>query len=294
MRRFALSLMVSLLPFAAAAAPAPVPVTEERFAEITAPYTACMVIHDARKPDGEAYTRYNAEMAAEPASPCSTFKIPNTLIGLELGVLEGPDFTIPWDGVERALPAWNSDQTLAQAFRNSTVWYYQEVARRIGPQHMREWLDKLDYGNRDTSGGIDRFWLESTLRISADQQVEFLRKLSLGQFPFSPATLDKARPVMLQERRDGVELYGKTGSGGDMNAGRWELGWYVGAVVREPERAGTEAGEGRAPQPVIFAMRITGGEKAWGPEARRLALRVLEEAGYLPPARDPGAPVNPE
>ena len=50
--------------------------------------------------------------------------------------------------------------------KQSVVWYYQELARRVGPERMQKWVTAFRYGNEDISGGIDRFWLESALRIS--------------------------------------------------------------------------------------------------------------------------------
>ena len=46
--------------------------------------------------------------------PASTFKIPNSIIALETGVVEDPDKDVfKWDGVTRSIEAWNKDHTLA-------------------------------------------------------------------------------------------------------------------------------------------------------------------------------------
>ena len=80
--------------------------------------------------------------------PTSAFKIPNTIIRLETGVIPDAAFTLKWDGQTRWLQAWNRDHDLRSAFRNSVVWYYQEVARRIGEARMKAWLERLGYGKR--------------------------------------------------------------------------------------------------------------------------------------------------
>lgn len=239
--------------------------------ELVKPYQAAVVIH---RPGAEPF-RHNPTMCAEPASPCSTFKIPNSLIGLETGVLDGPEFVIKWDGVERWLPAGNADQTLRSAYQNSVVWYYQEVARRIGAERMQTWLDKFEYGNRDISGGIDQFWLGSSIKISADEQVAFLKRLQGGQLPISAKTLADARQVMQLDEREGIRLFGKTGTDGDSKTQYWKMGWFVGWL--EPKAA---------PElPVFFAVRITGGDgKAWGKEARRIAEEILIRMDEWPKA----------
>ena len=37
----------------------------------------------------------------------------------------------------------------------------------------KEYLTRIQYGNADPSGGVDRFWLDGALRISAMEQVDF-------------------------------------------------------------------------------------------------------------------------
>src|SRR5690606_28529958 len=110
----------------------------------------------------------------------------NALIGIETGAIAGEDEVFRWDGTAKPVDAWEADHTLATGLRESVVWMFQEVARRVGKSRMREWLDRFDYGNRDMSGGIDQFWLRGGLRISAVQQVEFLRKLAEGRLPVGP------------------------------------------------------------------------------------------------------------
>ena len=73
------------------------------------------------------------------------------------------------------------------AFQNSVVWYYQEVARRVGPEEMQHYLDAAGYGNRKVGSQVDLFWLDGTLRISADEQVEFLKQLYRDGYLFQNA-----------------------------------------------------------------------------------------------------------
>ena len=107
-------------------------------------------------------TVYNLDLDTQRFSPASTFKIVNSLIGLETGKISGADMIINWDKVERR-PEWNKDLTMAEAFKVSSVPYYQEVARRIGADTMKQFIDTLHYGNQDISGPIDSFWLNAKL-----------------------------------------------------------------------------------------------------------------------------------
>jgi len=221
------------------------------------------------------HVRHNPERAAQRFSPCSTFKIPNSLIALDTGVATGADFVIPWDR-ERDPPEpwwdelgldWKRDHTLATAFRNSVVWYYREIARRIGKARMDDYLARFGYGNRDTSGGIDRFWLTSSLEISADEQVEFLGRFYDGRLGASERATRDTKEILVLERGDGWTLSAKTG-GGEMANGR-HLGWFVGYVER---------GE----NVFFFALNIEGDDAKLVRETRVPAANaILKELGAL-------------
>ena len=217
-----------------------------------------------RWPDGRLW-RHDPQRAAARFSPCSTFKIPNALIGLDSGVIPSPDSVLAWDGRHWAMsPEWNRDHDLASAMRHSVVWYFQELARRVGAGRMQAYLERLDYGNRDISGGIDRFWLGSSLTISADEQVEFLARLQGGQLPLGLAGQRQVKAMLVLEERAGAVLRGKTGSWRPGQEGVWTLGWFVGWVERDG-------------QAYIFACRLEAGagREAHGGRAREVAEAVL-------------------
>jgi beta-lactamase class D len=180
------------------------------------------------------------EDAARSYAPCSTFKIPNTLIGLETGVIPDEHFALEWDGKRRELSDdWNRDHDLASAMKYSVVWFYQEVARRIGEQRMQEWVHSLRYGNESIAGGIDHFWLGDDdeegrhhaggMRISPLQQVEFLRRLRAGELPVSAEHFALVKRILPNVRFGEVELRDKTGLG--VASGR-TVGWVVGYAER--------------------------------------------------------------
>ncbi|MFO0582452.1 MAG: penicillin-binding transpeptidase domain-containing protein [Anaeromyxobacter sp.] len=228
-------------------------------------YDGCLVVQEAGAPAPLA--RLGAA-CAERVSPCSTFKIPNALIGLETGVVTGADTLFAWDGAKRPREELNRDHTLASAMRASVVWYFQELARKVGAERMKAAVASIPYGNADTSAGVDTFWLGSSLLISADEQVAFLDRLRRSDLPFSPRAQQTVREILVQEGVTSGIYRGKTGSC-DATATAPPTGWWVGWM----ERGG---------KATTFAMLIRG-QGARGTEARRLAELELARLGVLPP-----------
>lgn len=172
-------------------------------------------------------TVYNMGMDTTRFTPASTFKIVNSLIGLETGKIVDENMVIKWDGVKRQKEDWNKDLTMSQAFKVSAVPYYQEVARRIGRDTMQHWVDTISYGNKNTTGRIDTFWLNNVLKISPDEQIGLMKRLYFDQLPFRKSTQQQVRNVMLQEDNTAYKLSYKTGWGFDEknNALGWIVGW---------------------------------------------------------------------
>jgi beta-lactamase class D len=167
------------------------------------------------------------ELAHERASPYSTFKIPHALVGLETGLLRDADHPMKWDGVQRMRPEWNRDQTLRSAVEFSTVWYFQRLATELGRGRERQWLGKLGYGNARVDGDVTRFWLAGSLRISAEEQVDFLRRLWRDELPASKRAMAITRDLLPLRRGAHGELAAKTGSDGKRHA------WYVGHLAHD-------------------------------------------------------------
>ncbi|MDQ6903040.1 MAG: class D beta-lactamase [Bacteroidota bacterium] len=174
-----------------------------------------------------AITVYNMKLDTERILPASTFKIVNSLIGLQTSKILDEKMIIKWDGVKRSNEDWNKDLTMEQAFKVSAVPYYQEVARRIGRDTMQLWIDSLHYGNMNISGPIDSFWLNNTLKISPDEQLGLLYKLYFDKLPFDKRAQQIVRDVMLQENNTLYKLSYKTGWGFDEqnNSVGWVVGW---------------------------------------------------------------------
>lgn len=181
-----------------------------------------------RRSDGRLYIS-NAELMGAGRLPCSTFKILNTLISLEEGAVRDEHDATKWDGTIRDIPSWNDDQNLASAFRNSTVWFFQGMARRLGPAVYHTWLSRLDYGNGDLSAGVDRFWLEGGFAVTHDQQIRLLEGIDRKALPFSHRNIDILRRIMVIETKGNRTLRAKTGMGKDPRTGD-PIGWLVGYV----------------------------------------------------------------
>lgn len=217
------------------------------------------------------YTLYNPLECEKRYSPASTFKILNALIGLETGMIHDEHFVIPWDSVPRSNSAWNRDHDLASAMASSAVWYFQELARRVGMQRMRMNVVKSAYGNMNISGGIDKFWLGSTLAISAREQVTFLRALESGALHFSPRSIEIVKRIITLERTGEYVLHGKTGFATNRNG--TAVGWFVG-YVEKGENIYSFAFNLTSRNPSRDADRIFAKRKS-------AALSILKDLGVL-------------
>ncbi|MCF8241469.1 MAG: hypothetical protein K9J16_08770 [Melioribacteraceae bacterium] len=194
-----------------------------------------IIIYDFQN---DSYSYFNRDVCKQRFDPKSTFKIPNSIIALETGVLEDENSIIKWDSLKNPREDlwkelkldWARDHSLYSAFQNSVVWYYQEAARRIGGKTMQEYLDKFDYGNKNISDGIDQFWLTGSLKISAVEQVQFLKKFLLKELEISDNTYEVVRKIMKQYETNEYTISYKTGGG--YLAGNRAIGWIVGLVER--------------------------------------------------------------
>nr|AIA10790.1 classD_beta_lactamase [uncultured bacterium] len=252
--------------------PGAMPVQAQDLSPFFKDINGAFVLYDLKN---DHYIRYNEARCRERFSPFSTFKIPNSLIGLESGVIKDADFIIPWD--RRKYPPddwtiepfihWGRDHTLRSAIKYSVVWYYRELAGRVGERAMKEYVSKLHYGNQDISGGVDRFWLNSTLKISADEQVAFLKALYKEELPVSSRPMKILKDILVLEETPQYKLSGKTGGGPNNGKG---LGWFVGYV----ETKGNV---------YFFATNIEGADYL-AIRDKRIALtkRILAELGHLP------------
>jgi beta-lactamase class D len=219
------------------------------------------------EPAKDRYSVLDEARAKERFLPASTFKIPNALIGLEVGAIAHENEVFHWDGKPKKVPEWEHDQTLESGMRTSCVWMFQEVARRTGRARMKEWIDRLEYGNRNIAGGIDLFWLQGGLRISAVEQIQFLHRLAEGRLPATHRAQRLVRNALVNEKTRDYTLYAKTGT---METGPNAITWWVGWVERK----------GR---PVaFFAMNLDPTSRTVFADRFVITRAILHEAGFLP------------
>ncbi len=208
------------------------------------------------------------ERSGQAMLPASTFKIPNSLIALETGVVGDPDKDIfKWDGVTRSIEAWNRDHTMRSAIAASAVPVYQEIARRIGQERMQKYLDLFDYGNRDIGGGIDQFWLTGNLRIDPVQQVDFVDRLRRGVLPVAKRSQDLVRDILPVTKVGDSVIRFKTGLLG-AEVGKPSLGWVVGWA----EKGATQT---------VFALNVDCREPRHIASRMTLAQNCLSDIGAI-------------
>lgn len=177
--------------------------------------------------DGNTTYTHNDERANSRLNPASTFKILNTLIALEEKAVANEREKIKWDGNDKGLEAWNKDQSMETAFPASCIWFYQEIAQRVGKAAYERYLRETDYGNAKVGEELTTFWLKGDLMISAAEQVAFLKKIYQREYPFRSSSYDTLAKLMLVEQSPNRTVRAKTGWAQSVTP---QVGWYVGYV----------------------------------------------------------------
>ena len=217
------------------------------------------------------FTIYNLERYRDSAYlPASTFKIVNSLIGLQTGVIRDEKMVIPWDSVQRSFPDWNKDLTMYEAFRVSSVPYYQEVARRIGKETMQFWLDSLGYGSKKITTSVDTFWLDNSLKITPDEQLGLVKDLYFNKLPFHRINQDIVKKAMLFEDKPQYKLYYKSGWGFYNESTRAHIGWIVGWIEENGH-------------PYFFVLNLESRQQQFDMPAVRMEMLkgILSEMGFF-------------
>lgn len=246
------------------------------FASTAALARPCFLLEEE---GGKELIRQGGKTCARRFSPASTFKIPHALIALEAGAVADEHQTFHPPPGKKSLREWERDHDLASAMHFSVVWYFQELAGRLGSRTEAEWLQKLDYGNRDASGDVRQFWLNDTLQISPDEQLKFLERFFAGRLPASAKSQATVKRILEQEPGKpwaagrtfaiepwpaGAVLRAKSGTS---VAGRG-VSWYVGELERDGKK-------------YVFVSCVPGKAKS-SAAAAKLAFKQLRKAKLLP------------
>ena len=177
--------------------------------------------------DGTRQFVHNDSRAKTRLPAASTFKILNSLMALDEGAISGPEEVFVWDGHQYDIPDWNRSHTLASAYKASCVWCYQVIASRIAPKTYQAHIQRAGYGQLVEPFDQTRFWLDGSLKISAHEQIEFIRKLVNRSLPYKAASYEAVRDIMIIEKTDTYTIRAKTGWATSSTP---QVGWYVGYV----------------------------------------------------------------
>lgn len=62
----------------------------------------------------------------------------------------------------------------------------------------------LDYGNKKVGIDSSSFWLDGDIKITAFEQVEFLRKLYLNNLPLDKKYINTVKDIMFEEKIENI------------------------------------------------------------------------------------------
>lgn len=240
---------------------------------------SCVVILNA----GTGQVTRTGDRCDTALSPASTFKIPHALVALETGVIT-TETVEQWDGTRHpAQPSWDRDHTVLSAMRPSVLWVFQRIAPRIGAERMHQWLQKIDYGNADTSGPIREYWVNGRLRISPEAQVKFLRRFYAGELPVSAGHVAAVRGAL--EQQPGTQ---QNARGVHKLEGRWRAGTSLNAKTGASTLESGESVSWLVGQLTVADARYVFASAAWRDrggvdtlEGTRAAIRAFRERKLL-------------
>lgn len=220
-----------------------------------------------------SFTIYNLSRFRDSVyTPASTFKIVNSLIGIETGRVLDDSTVIKWDGIVRPRTECNADMSMYTAFRLSCVPWYQQLARRIGRDTMQHWLDTLGYASKNgrfaITNNLDTFWLDNSMKITADEELGLVKKLYFDQLPFQKRSHEIVRRMMLWENNAGYKLSYKTGANSLPNG--HALGWIVGWIEENKH-------------PYFFALQLEYADHSIDMKTVRINLlkAILRRLGFM-------------
>ncbi|WP_245937503.1 BlaR1 family beta-lactam sensor/signal transducer [Saliterribacillus persicus] len=207
------------------------------------------------------YHIYNQRKSRLRVSPDSTYKIYIALMGLEEKAITPNTSSFKWDGKPNDYKEWDRDQTLYTAMEHSVNWYFQILDGRMEKDKLAAYLEQLNYGNKNLSGGAGQYWLESSLKISPVEQVSLLRSFYTNEQNFDPVNIETVKSAIALEEKRNARLYGKTGTG--VVNGEIVNGWFIGFVETNQDTW-------------FFATNI---DTDNGSKAAQITMSILESKG---------------
>lgn len=217
------------------------PLSPQVFSEAFKDYHACFILYSVN--EQKIVSEYNPNnYCNERIAPNSTFKVPLSLMAFNEGLIN-QNTVFKWNGQTYDLPDWNQDQTPSRWIKYSVLWVSQQISPQLGLARIKHYLAGFNYGNQDFTGdpgmnnGLTHAWLSSSLKISAMEQLQFLKAMLSNELPVSKEAIANTKENMyLDKLEHGAKYYGKTGSGRNGRNERLEDpsklrdGWFVGFV----------------------------------------------------------------
>lgn len=223
-------------------------------------FDGSFVLYDS---SNEQYQIHSRKMSQQRVSPDSTYKIYSALFALESNVITPHSNGKDWNDVIYPYKEWNKDQNLSTAISHSVNWYFKSIDQELGKEQLQYYFDKINYGNKNLTAGLDNYWMESSLKISPIEQVKVLSELGENKYDFKDSNIDAIKEALLIDRQADGELYGKTGTGA-IN-GKDVNGWFIGFVTKSDRT-------------YYFAANIQNKNgRATGSMAAEIAIRILHD-----------------
>ncbi|MBU0765885.1 MAG: class D beta-lactamase [Bacteroidetes bacterium] len=188
-------------------------------------YTGSFMLYDLKN-NSKVY--FDRDRCSKGYPPGETYNIFLSLVALETGVAKDENLIIRWDRKKRKYPVWNQDHTLESALKNSVDWYFEELARRIGLKPLKKYIRKSGYGNKKVGNQVDNFWMDGSIRISQEDQIDFLEDLYANNLPFSDKTQKTVKRILIKETTEEYTFSAKTGM-----VDKYGIGWYIGYIERD-------------------------------------------------------------
>lgn len=239
----------------------------------------CFVLYDLKN---EKYVDVHNENRCHERFPAaSTFKVALGVMAFDSGVFKDENTPVfKWNNVPTPLENWNKDQTPTSWMRESVVWMSQEMTPKIGMEKIQQYLSDFEYGNQDMTAGLKYAWLtpapfikepmQNSLKISAFEEVKFLKRLWRGELKASKESQEMTQKIMTHDKSSrGSVLIGKTGSGFKDDNYDIRLGWFVGHLEKDQRE-------------YIVVVNFTDTKKVpagtyGGREAKEIALNILSD-----------------
>ncbi len=216
-------------------------ITTQEFSTLFKNYNACFVLYNVN--ENKIVSEYNPNnYCNQRLSPDSTFKIPLSLMAFNQGLINQAT-VFKWDGKKGVIPEHDRDQTPNTWLKYSALWVSQRLTPQLGLPLIKHYLAGFNYGNQNFTGDpgmnndITHAWLSSGLKISAMEQLRFLKEMLSNQLPVSKeAVIHTKTNLYIGKLENGADYFGKTGSGRNgrnerlSNPSKLRDGWFIGFI----------------------------------------------------------------